>query len=76
MWRVIFEVKWFGTAKKGKFRRPDKVSLCKICGVRTADVDWHTSSNDAASEFSSWVEARNNSGSTTVYNDSADRFSG
>ena len=61
--------------KKAKFIRPDKLSLCTICGVSTADLDWRTRFNDGVSEFASQVESSNSSGSTMIDNDSADRSS-
>ena len=62
--------------KNSKYSSSDKVSVRTISGVSTADMDWRTSFKDGTSEVASQVEARNNSGSTMVDNDSADRASG
>ena len=66
----------FALHKKAKHSRPDKVSVCKICDARTADVDWLTRENDGASGFAYQVEDRKNCGSTTLENESANRASG
>ena len=73
-YRLQGQIVWLN--KKGKHIRPDKVSICKICGVSTADVDLCTVSNNGASGVASQLEAINNSGSTRLEIDSADKASG
>ena len=50
-YRLQGQIVWLN--KKGKHIRPDKVSICKICGVSTADVDLCTVSNNGASGVAS-----------------------